>query len=52
MHTSGYADADRIHTKIITPKVRKVEFSFLYVTCRLVLFYISTEYHKNIAKGI
>ena len=26
--------------------------SFLYVTCRLVLFYISTKYHKNIPKGI
>ena len=24
------------------------ELSFLYVTRRLVLFYISTKYHKNI----
>ena len=32
------------------PKVRKTELSFLYVTCRLVLFYSSTKYHKNIPK--
>ena len=25
------------------PKVRKAELSFLYATCRLVLFYISTK---------
>ena len=30
------------------PKVRKAELSFLYMTCRLVLFYISTKYHQNI----
>ena len=36
----------------ITPKVRKQELSFLYATRHLVLFYISTKYHKNIAKGI
>ena len=36
----------------ITPKVRKPELSFLYVTCHLVLFYISTKYHKNIPKGL
>ena len=36
----------------ITPKVRKAELSFLYVTCRLVLFYISAKYHRNIPKGI
>ena len=29
-----------------TPKVRKPEVSFWYVTLRLVLFYISTKYHK------
>ena len=34
------------------PKVRKAELSFLYATCRLVLFYISTKYHKNIPKGL
>ena len=34
-----------------TPKVRKRELSFLYATGRLVLFYISTKYHKNIPKG-
>ena len=39
-------------TKEITPKVRKPELSFLYVTHHLVLFYISTNYHKNIPKGI
>ena len=33
------------------PKVRKAELSFLYVTHHLVLFYISTKYHKNISKG-
>ena len=36
----------------IMPKVRKAELSFLYATCRLVLFYISTKYHKNIPKGL
>ena len=36
----------------ITPKVRKTELSFLYMTCCLVLFYISTKFHKNIPKGI
>ena len=34
----------------ITPKVRKSELSFLYATRYLVLFYISTKYHKN-SKG-
>ena len=36
----------------ITPKVRKVELSFLYTTRYLVLFYISTKYHKNVSKGL
>ena len=36
----------------IIPKVRKSELSFLYMTCGLVLFYISTKYHQNIPKGI
>ena len=36
----------------ITPKVRKAELSFLYATRHLVLFYISTKYHKNIPKGL
>ena len=36
----------------ITPKLRKPELSFLYATHRLVLFCISTKYHKNIPKGI
>ena len=36
----------------MTPKVRKAELSFLYMSCRLVLFYISTTYHKNIPKGL
>ena len=31
----------------ITPKVRKAELSFLYMTHRLVLFYVSTKYHQN-----
>ena len=34
------------------PKARKAELSFLYLTRRLVLFYISTKYHQNIAMGI
>ena len=38
--------------RIITPKVRKAELSFLYVTRRLVLFNISAKYHQNIPKGI
>ena len=36
----------------IKPKVRKEELLFLYATHRLVLFYISTNYHKNIPKGL
>ena len=36
----------------ITPKVRKPELSLLYATSHLVLFYISTQYHKNILKGL
>ena len=36
----------------ITPKVKKPDLSFLYVTCGLVLFYICTKYHKNIPKGL
>ena len=31
---------------------RMVELSFLYATCRLVLLYISTQYHQNIPKGL
>ena len=38
--------------KEITPKIWKPELSFLHATSRLVLFYISTKYHKNIPKGI
>ena len=34
------------------PKVRKAELSFLYMTRRLVQFYISAKYHLNIPKGI
>ena len=37
---------------MITPKVRKAELSFLYMTRRLVLFYIVTMYHQNIPKVI
>ena len=36
----------------ITPKVRKPELLFLYMTYCLFLFYISTNYHQNIPKGI
>ena len=36
----------------MTSKVRKSELSFLYATRRLVLFYLSTKYHKNVPKGI
>ena len=36
----------------ITPKVSKPDLSFLYATCCLILFYISTRYHQNTAKGI
>ena len=42
----------QIKQRVITPKVRKAELSFLYKTSRLVLFYISTKYHQNIPKGI
>ena len=33
------------------PKVRKAELSFLTMTRRLILFYISTKYHLNTPKG-
>ena len=36
----------------ITPEIRKPELSFLYATCRLILFYISTNYHKTILRTI
>ena len=36
----------------ITPKVRKVELSFLYATDRLVMFYSFDMYHRNIPTGI
>ena len=36
----------------IIPRVRKPELSFLYVIRHLVLFYISTKYHKNIPKDL
>ena len=42
----------QIKQRVITPKVRKAELSFLYMTHHLVLFYISTKYHQNIPKGI
>ena len=41
-----------IKQRVITPKVTKAELSFLYITCCLVLFYISAKYHRNIPKGI
>ena len=37
--------------RVITPKVRKPEMSFLYTTSFLLLFYISTKYHQIIPKG-
>ena len=42
----------QIQEREITPKVRKAELSFLYATRRLVLFYISAKYYRNIPKGI
>ena len=36
----------------ITPKLKVPELSFLYATRCLVLFYISTKYHKDIPYGI
>ena len=41
----------QIKQRKITQKVRKADLSFLYATRCLVLFYISTKYHKNIPKG-
>ena len=41
-----------VRQREITPKERKAELSLLYITCRLVLFYISTKYHKNIPQGL
>ena len=42
----------QIKQRVLTPKVRKPELSILYVTCHLVLIYISTKYHQNIPKGM
>ena len=42
----------QIQQREATPKVRKAELSFVYGTRRLVLFYISAKYHRNIPKGI
>ena len=41
----------KIYQREITPKLRK-EVSFLYATRRLVLYYMSTKYHKNIPKSL
>ena len=46
------ADTKKTKQREITPKVGKPELSFLYMTRRLVLFYISTKYHQNILKSI
>ena len=53
-YSSYRADTKSISnkTKGNNSKVRKPELSFLYMTSRLVLFYISTKYHQNIPKGI
>ena len=37
----------QIKQRVVTPKVRMPELSILYVTCQLVLIYISTKYHQN-----
>ena len=31
---------------------KKPQLSFLYVACRLVLFFITTKYHQNIPKSV
>ena len=53
-YSSYRADTISIQTKQrdITPKAKKPELSFLYVTRCLVLLYISTKYHKIFQKGI
>ena len=52
-YSEGYS-CNRVNTKSnsnqtggggVTTKVRKPKLSFLYVTCRLILFYISTKCH-------
>ena len=55
--TKGIRVTERAQNQIqtqgkITPNVRKLQLSFLYVTRRLVLFYILIKYYKNIPKGI
>ena len=40
----------QIQQRETTPKVRKAELSFLYISRHLVLFYISTKYDQNILK--
>ena len=43
---------DKNKTKGDNSKSKKAELSFLNGTRHLVLFYISTKYHKNISKVI
>ena len=37
----------QIKQREMMPKVKKAELSFLYMTPYLVLFYLSSKYHKN-----
>ena len=54
-YSEGYSSY-RVDKKSISNKTNgdnsktKKELSFLYKTCCLVLFYISTKYHKNIPR--
>ena len=50
---SNFFEVGGIKTKQreITPKVRKPKLQFLYMTCCLILLYISTKYHLKYSKG-
>ena len=49
---SCYRADKKSNSKARRGKARKPKVSLLYATRHLVLFYISTRYHKNIPKGI
>ena len=54
-YSSYRADTKSISNKTKrhrTPKVKELGLSFLYASPCLVLFHISTKYHKNIPNGI
>ena len=55
---NGLADARMDNRQKVIPIVHPEHISgelkkpYLYVTCRLVLFFITTKYHQNIPKNV